>query len=225
MRAPNPNGPVIRVMVAEDDPLAQQAIETYLSHANDMELIGIASDGQSALELAATTDPDVAIIDIHMPKVDGIEVTRRLTQPPSRIKVVCFTALGDDNVMLDAIHAGASGFLLKTDSPGLVLHGVRTAFSGEALVSPKLIATVLANSVRRIEPPRHLSETERELLVLIGRGFNNAEIAEKLILAPSTVKTYVSRLLARLDRPNRAALATLAYEWGLMDPSKKPKGN
>lgn len=223
MRAATSSSPVIRVMVAEDDPLAQQAIETYLSHAGDMELVGLASDGESALTLAGETDPDVAIIDIHMPKLDGIEVTRRLTQPPFRTRVVCFTALGDDRVMLDAIHAGASGFLLKTDSPGLVLHGVRTAFSGEALVSPKLVAAVLANSVRRVEPPRHLSATERELLVLIGQGLSNAEIAERLFLAPSTVKTYVSRLLARLDKSNRAALATLAHEWGLMDRSRNPK--
>ena len=200
--------------------LAQQAIAAYLSRAEDIELIATASDGNEALRLAAKQQPDVAIVDIHMPNMDGIELTRRFTTPPSTIRVVCFTALGDDGVMREALQAGASGFLLKTDSPDLVLHGVRTAYTGEALVSPKLVAAILAHSFQRSEPPRHLSSTERELLGLIGIGLSNAQIAQRLYLAPSTVKTYVSRLLTRLERPNRAALATLAYEWGLIDEQK-----
>lgn len=206
----------IRVMLVEDDPLAQQAIQTYLSRPSDIELVGIAGDGIEALQLAAEVQPDVAIVDIHMPRMGGIELTERLTTPPSSIRVVCFTALGDDRVMLQALNAGASGFLLKSDSPGLILHGVRSAYSGDALVSPKLVATVLANTRLRSKPPE-LSDTDRELLSLIGRGLSNAEIAQELYLATSTVKTYVSRLLSRLNRPNRASLAALAHEWGLVD--------
>lgn len=207
--------PRIRVMLVEDDPLAQQAIRTYLSRPSDIELVGVAGDGVEALEVAAEVQPDVAIVDIHMPRMGGIELTERLTAPPSAIRVVCFTALGDDRVMLEALNAGASGFLLKSDSPGLILHGVRSAYSGDALVSPKLVAAVLANTRIRSTPP-DLSDTDRELLTLIGRGLSNAEIAQELFLATSTVKTYVSRLLSRLDRPNRASLAALAHEWGLV---------
>ena len=206
----------IRVMLVEDDPLAQQAIKTYLSRPSDIDLVGVAGDGVGALELAKEVQPDVAIVDIHMPRMGGIELTQLLTTPPSAIRVVCFTALGDDRVMLQALNAGASGFLLKSDSPGLILHGVRSAFSGDALVSPKLVATVLANTRIRSTPP-DLSDTDRELLSLIGKGLSNAEIAQELYLATSTVKTYVSRLLSRLDRPNRASLAALAHEWGLVD--------
>lgn len=209
---------VIRVMLVEDDPLAQQAIKTYLSRSADIELVGVAGDGVEALELAPTLNPDVAIVDIHMPRMGGIELTERLTTPPSPIRVVCFTALGDDRVMLQALNAGASGFLLKSDSPGLILHGVRSAFSGDALVSPKLVAAVLANRRGQSPPPPDLSATDKELLGLIGRGLSNAEIAQELYLATSTVKTYVSRLLGRLERPNRASLAALAHEWGLVEP-------
>lgn len=207
---------VIRVMLVEDDPLAQQAIQTYLSRSSDIELVGVASDGVEALSLIGQAQPDVAIIDIHMPRMGGIELTERLTAPPSAIRVVCFTALGDDRVMLQALNAGASGFLLKSDSPGLILHGVRSAYSGDALVSPKLVASVLANVRPQSVPPSDLTDTDRELLALIGRGLSNAEIAQELYLATSTVKTYVSRLLSRLDRPNRASLAAIAHEWGLV---------
>lgn len=225
MTTGDPTAPVIRVLLAEDDPLAQRAIDTYVSRATDIELIAVAQDGQEAVELAESLRPDVAIVDIHMPRLNGIEVTRRITAAPLDVKVVCFTALGDDRLMLEALDAGASGFLLKTDSPGLVLHGVRTAFSGESLVSPKLVASVLSTRMRRLNPPRQLSSTERDLLCLIGLGLSNAEIAERLYLAPTTVKTYVSRLLTRLERPNRASLAILAHEWGLMDDDQEaPKG-
>lgn len=209
--------PPIRVVLAEDDPLAQQAIATYLMRTADIELVGSASDGAEALDLARRLQPDVVIVDIHLPTLDGIELTARLTAPPSTMRVVCFTALGDDRVMHRALTAGASGFLLKSDSPGLILHGVRSAFSGDALVSPKLVAKILASGRARSAPPPSLSRIDRDIMRLVGRGRSNAEIADELYLAPSTVKTYVSRLLGRLGKPNRAALAAQAHEWGLVD--------
>lgn len=209
--------PMIRVLLAEDDPLAQHAIETYLSRANDIELVATAVDGEDAVAKATEVRPDVAIVDIHMPKMDGIDVTKKITAPPLNCKVLCFTALGDDSTLLRAIDAGASGFLLKSDSPGLVLHGVRSAFSGDSLVSPKLVSTLLVNRRHRTEPPAELTTTDRQLLSLVGRGFSNAEIADELYLATSTVKTYVSRLLSRPQKPNRAALAAQAHEWGLVE--------
>lgn len=209
--------PPIRVMLAEDDPLAQRAIETYLSRAVDIQLVGVASDGEEAVSLAHEVGPDVAIVDIHLPKLDGIGVTQQLTSPPLNCKVVCFTALGDDRTLMRALESGASGFLLKADNPGLVLHGVRSAYSGDALVSPKLVASLLRTSTtQHSDPPADLSDSDRRLLGLIGQGMTNAEIAEVMFLAPTTIKTYVSRLLAKLDRPNRAALAALAHEWRLV---------
>lgn len=207
----------IRVLLAEDDPLAQMAIQTYLSRAGDMELVATAGDGVEALGLLEEARPDVAIVDLHMPRLDGVELTSRLTAANPPVKVLIFTALGDDDTLARALQAGASGFLLKSDSPGLVLHGIRSAHSGDSLVSPKLVASLLRRGgVAQSAPPASVTETDRRLLGLVALGLSNAEIASEMFLAPSTVKTYISRLLARLDRPNRAALAALAYEWDLV---------
>ena len=207
----------IRVLLVEDDPLAQRAVEAYLSRAKDMELVGIASDGEAAIPAAHELRPDVAIVDIHLPRLSGIEVTAKLTAPPLNCKVACFTALGDDRTLMQALQSGASGFLLKTDTPGLLIHGVRSAYNGDALISPKLVATLLRSSTtHHSEPPATLTNSDKKLLGLIGAGLSNLEIATTLHLAPSTIKTYVSRLLTKLNRPNRAALAALAYEWRLI---------
>ncbi|MDO4718895.1 MAG: response regulator transcription factor, partial [Propionibacteriaceae bacterium] len=205
------------VVLAEDDPFAQQAITTYLSRAADIELVGIASDGEAALTLVHDMNPDVVIADIHMPKVSGIELTAKLAAALPAIRVLIFTALGDDQVMREALTAGASGFLLKSDSPGLILHGVRSAYRGDALVSPRLVASLLAERRARSDPPPDLTESERHLVGLVGRGLSNAEIAEAVCLAPSTVRTYVSRLLGRFQLANRTALAARAHDWGLVD--------
>ncbi len=207
----------IRVLLAEDDPLARRAVDNYLSRTPDITLIGMATDGAEAVTMAAELRPDVVLVDIHMPRLDGIEVTRRVTSPPINAKAVCFTALGDDRTLTRAIQVGASGFLLKTDSPALIIHGIRSAYSGDALVSPKLVASLLRDTLDRAAAPADLSSGDRKLLGLIGRGLSNAEIAEEMHLAVGTIKTYVSRLLLRYERPNRAALAALAYQWRLVE--------
>ncbi len=215
----HPDATPIRVMLAEDDPLAQHAVAAYLGRAPDLELVGTAADGPAALDLAGSCSPDVAVVDVNLPLLDGIQVTAALTSRPRPVRVVCFTALGDDRVLYRALQAGASGFLLKSDAPGLILHGIRSAFSGDSLVSPKLVASLLAAHRARSAPPPGLTQGDKDLLRLIGAGRSNAEIADELCLATSTVKTYVSRLLGRLERPNRAALAALAHEWGLVEPA------
>ncbi len=208
---------IIRVLLAEDDPLAQRAVAAYLSRTRDIELVATAADGVAAVQQATRLRPDVAIVDINMPKLSGIEVTRRITDEPVDCKVVCFTALGDDLTLSRALAAGASGFLLKTDNPGLIQHGIRAAFNGDALVSPKLVTGLLRAHLHvHSEPPPGLSPADLRLLGLLGQGLSNAEIGEKMFLATSTVKSYVSRLLTRLDVSNRTALAAKAHEWGLV---------
>lgn len=211
------SAPTIRLVVAEDDPLARMAIESYVSRVDDITIIGTATDGAPALELVKTLKPDVLLTDIHMPQMNGVELIRRVFTLPDPPRVLCFTVLGDEHTMRTALEAGASGFLLKVDPPDMLIHGIRCAYHGDALVSPKLLATVLKQFQRQAQPPTDLGDTEIELVRLVGRGMDNAEIAETVFLAPSTVKTYVSRLLKKTGCRSRAQLAAKAHEWGLVD--------
>lgn len=206
----------IRVVVAEDDPFAQRAIVTYLARAADISIVGVAADGQRALSLVRELTPDVLLTDVHMPGMDGVELIEKALGLPQPPRALCFTALGDEPTIRAALEAGASGFLLKVDSPDLLVQAIRITNDGEALVSPKLLAGVLSAFTRRGSPPSELSPTDIELVRLVGAGLDNAEIARELSLAPSTVKTYLSRLLRRIDCRSRAQLAARAHEWGLV---------
>lgn len=209
--------PVIRVVVAEDDPLAQMAIQSYVSRVDDIEIVGSAPDGKPALELVKSLKPDVLLTDIHMPHMTGVELTKQVFALPDPPRVLCFTVLGDEHTMRTALEAGASGFLLKVDPPDMLIHGIRCAYNGDALVSPKLLASVLRQFQRHNTPPKELVASELELVRLVGMGMDNAEISNAVFLAPSTVKTYVSRLLKKTDCRSRAQLAAKAHEWGLVD--------
>ncbi len=209
--------PKIRVVVAEDDPLAQMAIESYVARVEDIEIVGSAADGAPALELVKSLKPDVLLTDIHMPKMSGVELIRLVFALPDPPRVLCFTVLGDENTMRTALEAGASGFLLKVDPPDMLIHGIRCAYHGDALVSPKLLASVLRQFQRHAQPPPDLSDTELELVRLVGTGMDNTEISDAVFLAPSTVKTYVSRLLKKTECRSRAQLAAKAHEWGLVE--------
>lgn len=211
------SAPTIRIVVAEDDPLAQMAIESYVARVDDIEIVGSATDGAPALELVKSLKPDVLLTDIHMPKMTGVELIRRVFTLPEPPRVLCFTVLGDEHTMRTALEAGASGFLLKVDPPDMLLHGIRCAYHGDALVSPKLLASVLKQFQRHAQPPTDLGATELELVRLVGRGLDNTEISEAIFLAPSTVKTYVSRLLKKTQCRSRAQLAAKAHEWGLVE--------
>ena len=207
----------IRLVVAEDDPLARRAIRAYVGRSRDVELVAEAVDGIEALSAVREHHPDVLLTDIHMPQMTGVELIRKvftLAEPP---RVLCFTVLGDEHTMRTALEAGASGFLLKVDPPDMLLHGIRCAYHGDALVSPKLLASVLRQFQRHIHPPTELSAPELELVRLVGRGLDNGEISDEVFLAPSTVKTYVSRLLKKTDCRSRAQLAAKAHEWGLVE--------
>ena len=152
----------------------------------------------------------------RMPNLDGIATTRRLTANHENCRVVCYTGFADDGALAEALEAGASGFLLKTDSPGLLLHAVRAAHRNEILISPKMLKAYLARRHAKAQPPE-LTPGEQRLLVLIGQGLTNADSADELGLTISTVKTYLSRLLLRLDLTNRTTLAAHAHEWGIVD--------
>ena len=208
----------IRVLLAEDEDLAQDAIRIYLAAAQGMELVGVARDGLAALRMAEQIPADVAIVDIRMPRMNGIETTRRLVAPPFNLKVLILTHIASDQVLTDALEAGASGFLLKSASPELIQHGIRAAQHGDSLISPQLVIRVLSRRRARAAPPADLSPTDRRLVALVGLGMSNAQIAETMNYTTSTVKTYISRLLTKLGRSNRAGLAALAYEWDLVGP-------
>lgn len=206
----------IRVVIAEDDHFASQVLQRYLSESPSIEIVGVAQDGRSALQFLRDLRPDVAILDLNMPHLDGIQVTQQVVDESLGCRVLIFTAMADEATMVRALEAGATGFLLKSDNPHMVIHGVLSAFSGDTLVSPKLIKTLLP-MLRRRKTPIELNERDRQLITLIGMGKSNAEIASETHLALSTVKSYVSKLLEKYNRPNRTALAALAYEWNLID--------
>jgi DNA-binding NarL/FixJ family response regulator len=208
--------PAIRVVAAEDDPLAQRAITAYVAGAPDIALVGVCGDGAEALDLVTRLSPDVLLTDIQMPGLDGVELVRRALSLPRPPRALCFTSLGEEETMRAALEAGAAGFLLKVDPPELLVHAIRCVHAGESLVSPKLLAAVLRSFTTRSEPPAHLSGIEVDLVRLVGEGRDNAEISAALCLAPSTVKTYLSRLLRRTDSRSRAQLAARAYQWGLV---------
>jgi DNA-binding NarL/FixJ family response regulator len=204
------------VIAAEDDPLAQRTIAAYLAGAADIALVGVCGDGAEALELVIRASPDVLLTDIQMPGMDGIELIRRalaLSHPP---RALCFTSLGEEATMRAALAAGASGFLLKADPPELLVQAIRSVRDGDALVSPRLTVSILRSLTTLGSPPAHLTKAELDLVRLVGEGKDNAEISAALCLAPSTVKTYLSRLLPRTDSRSRAQLAARAHQWGLV---------
>ncbi|MEZ5201156.1 MAG: response regulator transcription factor [Micropruina glycogenica] len=205
---------MIRVLAAEDDPLAQRAIRGYLAPVPDIEVLDIAGDGAKALALVESLHPDVLITDLHMPHLNGLELLKAVFALPDPPRALCFTALGDESSMRAALSAGASGFLLKVDPPALLVQAIRSAYEGDALVSPKLTAQVLRGITTVGARPKHLNDADVELLGLVGQGLNNGDIGDALHLAPSTVKTYVSRLLRKTDSRSRAQLAARAHEWG-----------
>lgn len=215
------------MLICEDQELVRAGYVTVFDAQPDMEVVGEAADGPAAIEAAARTNPDVVLMDIHLPLMDGIEVTRRIAGPsvvqPPRVLVV--TTFNVDNYVYEALRAGASGFLLK-DSPLVELvNGVRTVARGESLLSPAVTRNLIGRFADRIrptaiEPGRDpldmLAPREREVLRLIARGLSNAEIAEELVISFETVKTYVSRLLSKLDLRDRVQAVVLAYRTGLV---------
>jgi DNA-binding NarL/FixJ family response regulator len=218
---------VIRVALADDQVLVRAGFRVLLDAEEGIEVVGEAADGAEAVDVAVRERPDVVLMDIRMPNVDGIEATRRIAADArtASTKVLVLTTFDLDEYVFQALRAGASGFLLKDTHPHELLSAIRVVAAGDALLSPKVTRTVIAEFANRPERPAvdegdlaFLTEREREVLTLIGRGLSNAEIAEALTIGAATTKTHVSHILAKLNARDRAQLVVTAYETGLVTP-------
>lgn len=225
------DGP-ITVLVCEDQPLVRAGYATIFSAQPDMTVVGEAEDGRAAVEAARRLRPDVAVMDIRMPVVDGIEATRQLAGPgvTAPVKVLVVTTFNVDEYVYEALKAGASGFLLKDSQPAELVRGVRTIAKGESLLAPAVTRTLIGHYAARLRPTatsgaeraaveRTLTPRELEVLRTLAAGLSNAEIAATLFITAETVKTYVSRILTKLDLRDRVQAVVLAYRVGLAEPA------
>jgi DNA-binding NarL/FixJ family response regulator len=217
---------VIRVLLADDQALVRGGFRSILEGQDDIEVVGEAADGGEAFEEALRATPDVVLMDIRMPRMDGIEATRRLQADPRvTARVLMLTTFDHDEYVYEALRAGASGFLLKSAPPRELAAAVRTVASGDALLAPEITRRMIEDYVSRPRPgsaaPSALADLtarEREVLELIARGHSNSEIATALYVSEPTVKTHVSRILGKLDLRDRVQAVVLAYESGLVQP-------
>ncbi len=216
----------LRILIADDQPLLRAGFRTVLERTGEMEVVAEADDGDQAIGLARRLHPDVVLMDIRMPKVDGIEATRSLAGH----KVLILTTFGLDEYIVEALRAGASGFITKDVPAEELLRAVRAVAAGDALLTPTVTRQLLDQVARRLpavlvaERNRlsDLSEREREVLSLVAQGLNNAEIAAALVIGEATVKTHVSSVLSKLGLRDRVQAAIAAYELGLIEPQATP---
>jgi len=219
---------MISVLLADDQALVRAGFRALLNAEPDIEVVAEAADGLEAVRQAQLTHPDVALMDIRMPGVDGLEATRRIAADPAlaATRVVILTTFELDEYVFEALRTGASGFLVKDTEPVDLLRGVRAVAAGDALLSPSVTRRVIgqfagAGQPRPATPPAQfdqLTDREREVLVLVGEGLSNDEIATRLVISPATAKTHVSRTMIKLGARDRAQLVVQAYEAGLIRP-------
>jgi DNA-binding NarL/FixJ family response regulator len=219
---------VISVLIADDQALVRGGLRMIIDAQQDMQVVGEAENGTDAVASAQRLEPDVVLMDIRMPELDGIAATQRLAERrPPRTRVLILTTFDEDRLVYDAMRAGASGFLLKSAPPARLAEAVRVIAAGEALLAPSITRRLVEDFVHRpppgTTPPAELAELtdrEREVLALIARGLSNAEIASELVISQATVKTHVNRLLGKLNLRDRVQAVVLAYETGFAQPHR-----
>jgi DNA-binding NarL/FixJ family response regulator len=215
----------LKVIVADDQAIVRGGVRAMLEAAEDIEVVGEAEDGAEAVSVALSTHPDVVVMDVRMPNLDGIEATRRLLSAGSRARVLMLTTFDLDEYVFKAMRAGAAGFLLKATPPERLAEAVRVVAAGEALLDPLITRRLVEHFLAQpsTDPARQdrldvLTDRERDILRLLARGQSNAEMGERLFLSETTVKSYVTRLLGKLDVRTRVQAVVLAYETGLVRP-------
>ena len=214
---------MIRVLIADDQPLVRSGFRMVIEERPDLELVGEASDGAQAIELARELDPDVILMDVRMPNVDGVEATRHLVEAGTRARVLVLTTFDLDEYVYAAIRAGASGFLLKDVEPAELVDAIRVVAAGNSLFGPAATERLVARFAQHPGPDAgdalgELTERELEILRLLATGLSNAELAEQLFLSETTVKTHVSSILRKLHVRDRVQAVIAAYDAGLVSP-------
>jgi DNA-binding NarL/FixJ family response regulator len=225
-----PPGPT-KVLLADDQALVRTGFKVLLDLEDDISVVGEAATGAEAVELARATRPDVVLMDIRMPVLDGIQATRQIAamRGLEQVRVLILTTYDTDAYVFEALQAGASGFLLKDSGPAELLHAIRVVAAGEALLAPRITRRLIAQFTAARTAERQaedrlavLTQREREVLALVGEGLSNEEIAAKLTLSPATARTHVSRAMVKLRARDRAQLVVVAYQTGLVSPTPPP---
>ncbi len=217
---------MIRVLLADDQALVRAGLRALLDAEDDIEVVGEASDGEEAARIVATTKPDVVLMDVRMPRVDGIAATRAIARDPAleAVKVIILTTFDLDEYVFDGLRSGASGFLVKDTEPVDLVRAVRTVAAGDSLLSPRATRRLVEEYALRAKPNERapdlalLTDREREVMSHVAGGLSNDEIAEVLVISPATARTHVSRAMTKLGARDRAQLVMLAYELGLVRP-------
>ena len=220
------SGAPVRVVLADDQALVRAGFRSLLDAEDDIDVVGEAGDGDEALGLASELRPDVVLMDIRMPGLDGLEATRRIFEDDrlENVKVVILTTFGLDEYVFEAIRSGASGFLVKDTEPDELIHAVRVVAAGDALLSPRVTKRLIGEFATRAKEPQasrgldELTDREREVVALVAEGLSNEEIAHRLVVSTATAKTHVSRAMGKLGARDRAQLVVIGYESGLVRP-------
>ncbi len=217
---------MIEVLLADDQGLVRAGFRSILDDEDDITVTGEAADGEQAVAACRALRPDVALLDVRMPRMDGLEAARKITADPrlDGVHVVILTTFDLDEYVYGALRAGATGFLLKDTEPAEMIHAVRVAARGDALITPSVTRRLIGEGAGRVDAPepgprlRSLTDREREVMLLVAAGQSNDEIADRLVLSTATVKSHVSRIMAKAGARDRAQLVVMAYESGMVNP-------